>query len=92
MNTKHEMHGASLNSPRLRDAITALFSYGTLTGWDWCRKGGFMNPGTVASEINRACEKATLGWRIECKFEGSRNHRKIYRYSVVRSRRPLTKQ
>lgn len=80
------MHGASLYSPRLLDALSALFAahHESLTGWEWAMRGHFLNPGTVASEINKAAAASRLNWRIGCQFERSQNHRKIYRYSVVR--------
>ena len=76
-------HAASLQSPRLKDALNAL--YGTkkgLTGLEWSRKAGILSPGTVASEINRNAELLRAKWRIVCTYEGTTNDRKVYRYRV----------
>lgn len=78
------MHAASLNSPRLKDALNALYGRRSgLTSWEWCMKAHFTNPGTVASEINRNAESLGAHWRVVCKLEEvTESGRKIYRYKV----------
>jgi hypothetical protein len=79
-------HRTSLNSPRLKRALKWLEGHKFLTGWEWAVGAGFLNPGTVASELNATLERAGDRRRVRCMFYETRDDgSKVFRYWVVKT-------
>lgn len=70
------------NSPGLKAVLGILELRGPagVTTWQFIEEAHVANPATEVSALRHN------GYQIDCKYEGKRNGRKVYRYTLIPGR------